>query len=73
MGPKYFFTISSKVSSIIKSKPVRFAVIEALKNLTGSFEFYCLKNKTPPNGLVMLAGVINNKDDKDDTKYKYYI
>jgi len=40
----------------IKSKQVRHAVTDAIKMLLNSFENYCYKGKTPPNGLVMLAG-----------------
>ena len=42
----------------VKSKQVRHAVIDALKSLNMSYEKYCHKGKTPPNGLVLLAGSI---------------
>lgn len=42
----------------VKSKQVRHAVMDALKSLNMSYEKYCRKGKTPPNGLVLLAGAI---------------
>ena len=55
-------------ASNIKSKQVKSAVTDALKSLLGTFESYCDKNKTPPNGLVMLAGVLSSSENKKDSK-----
>ena len=48
-------------ASNIKSKQTRNGVLDGLKGLLNTFENYCVKNKTPENGLVMLAGDINTK------------
>ena len=50
-------------ASNIKSKQVRHAVTDSLKTLINTFESYCYKGKTPPNGLVMLSGMIDNTDE----------
>jgi peptide subunit release factor 1 (eRF1) len=49
-------TTEISTASNIKSKHVRSAVTDSLKSLMGSFQNYCRNNKTPSNGLVMLAG-----------------
>ncbi len=46
------------VTGNVKSKHVRTSVVSALKALNGSINISCIKGKTPPNGLVMLAGKI---------------
>jgi peptide subunit release factor 1 (eRF1) len=57
-------------SNNIKSKQIKQSVINALKTLKSSYENFCVKAKTPKNGLVMLAGIL---DRPNFDKVPYYV
>ena len=63
-------TTEISTASNIKSKQVRYSVINALKSLSGSIELYCKNGKIPPNGLVMLAGSLSSPNSNE---IPYYI
>ena len=58
--------LSTEISTAqnIKSKQIRVSVINSLKNLQGSFKDHCKNGKIPPNGLVMLAGALDSKEEQ---------
>lgn len=45
----------------IQSKQVRTVVLSGLKSLMNTFNHYTVKGKTPANGLVLLAGQIQEE------------
>jgi peptide subunit release factor 1 (eRF1) len=60
----------------VKSKQVRHAVMEGLKSLSMSYKKYLNpmdKGKTPPNGLVMLAGSILNRYSLSGDQIPWYV
>ena len=57
-------------SSNIKCKQVKNAVIDNLKRIESNYEKYCLKGKTPKNGLVFLVGKLDNPNYEE---IPYYI
>ncbi len=46
----------------VKSKQVKSTVIEALKSIAGVVDTYCHQGKTPKNGLIMLAGLLETPE-----------
>lgn len=65
------------VTGNVKSKHVRTSVISALKTLNVSINMYCIKGKTPQNGLVMLAGKIQTDNSTTSPRERevtnYYV